>query len=70
MPLLKLPITIDSDAWICADTFVGPGVRVGAKAILGARCIVKKDVEPDAIMIGNLGRLLRRCTKGACLEGA
>jgi len=70
MPLLKLPITIDSDAWICADAFVGPGVRVGARAILGARCVVTKDVEPDAIMIGNPGRLLRRRTKGACREGA
>jgi putative colanic acid biosynthesis acetyltransferase WcaF len=60
MPLLKLPISIEHDAWICADAFIGPGVRVGARAIVGARCVVTKDVASDAIMIGNPARLLRR----------
>lgn len=60
MPLLKLPIVIENDAWICADAFVGPGSRVGTGAIVGARCVVTKDVEPGAIMIGNPARLLRR----------
>jgi putative colanic acid biosynthesis acetyltransferase WcaF len=60
MPLLKPPIAVERDAWICADAFVGPGVRVGARAIVGARCVVMQDVEPDAIMIGNPARLLRR----------
>jgi putative colanic acid biosynthesis acetyltransferase WcaF len=59
MPLLKRPIVIERDAWICADAFVGPGVRVGSRAIVGARCVVMKDVESDAIMIGNPARLLR-----------
>jgi putative colanic acid biosynthesis acetyltransferase WcaF len=60
MPLLKPPIVVEHDAWVCADAFVGPGVRVGAGAIVGARCVVMKDVEPDAIMIGNPAKLLGR----------
>jgi len=64
MRLLKPPIVIERDAWICTDAFVGPGVRIGARAIAGARCVVMKDVEPDAIMIGNPARLLRRRKKG------
>jgi putative colanic acid biosynthesis acetyltransferase WcaF len=60
MPLLKQPIVVDPDAWICADAFVGPGVRVGARAIVGARCVAMSDVEAEAIMIGNPARLLRR----------
>ena len=32
MPLEKPPITINDDAWICADAFVGPGVNVGASS--------------------------------------
>jgi putative colanic acid biosynthesis acetyltransferase WcaF len=60
MPLLKPPIAVEQDAWVCADAFVGPGVRVGARAIVGARCVVMRDVEPDAIMTGNPARLLRR----------
>jgi putative colanic acid biosynthesis acetyltransferase WcaF len=60
MPLLKLPIVVERDAWICADAFVGPSVCVGARAIVGARCVLMKDVAPDAIVIGNPARLLRQ----------
>jgi putative colanic acid biosynthesis acetyltransferase WcaF len=60
MSLLKLPIFIERDAWICADAFIGPGVRIGSRAVVGARCVVMKNVEAGAIMIGNPAKLLRR----------
>jgi putative colanic acid biosynthesis acetyltransferase WcaF len=53
MPLQKLPITISSNAWICADAFVGPNVRIGEGAIVGARAVVMKDVAPWTIVAGN-----------------
>lgn len=59
MPLLKLPITIEDDAWICAEAFIGPGVRVHQKAIVGARCVAMKDVAAGEIVVGNPARLLR-----------
>jgi putative colanic acid biosynthesis acetyltransferase WcaF len=59
MPLLKLPIVVEREAWVCADAFIGPGVKVGARTIVGARCVVMHDVAPGAIMIGNPARLLR-----------
>jgi putative colanic acid biosynthesis acetyltransferase WcaF len=55
-PLVKSPIHIGANAWICADAFVGPNVRIGEGAILGARAVVMKDVAPRAIMAGNPGR--------------
>jgi len=67
MPLLKPPIAIDCDAWICADAFIGPGVRIGTRAIVGARCVVTKDVESRAVMIGNPARLLRLREDGGAL---
>lgn len=57
-PLVKTPIAIGEDAWICADAFVGPNVHVGAGAILGARAVAMKDVPPNAKAIGNPMRLV------------
>ncbi|MFT5701690.1 MAG: putative colanic acid biosynthesis acetyltransferase WcaF [Desulforhopalus sp.] len=53
LPLLKPPIHICDQAWICADAFVGPGTTVGEGAIIGARAVAMKDVEPWTIVAGN-----------------
>jgi len=54
--LLRPPIVIGSDAWICADAFVGPGVTVGEGAIVGARAVAIKDVNARSIVVGNPAR--------------
>jgi putative colanic acid biosynthesis acetyltransferase WcaF len=59
-PLLKPPITIGSDAWVCADAFVGPGVAVGDGAIVGARAVAMKDVPAHAIVVGNPARQIKK----------
>jgi putative colanic acid biosynthesis acetyltransferase WcaF len=56
MPLLKLPITVKDDAWVCADAFIGPTVTIGQGAIIGARAVVMKDVPAFMIMAGNPAR--------------
>lgn len=53
MPLIKAPITVGPDAWICAEAFVGPGVTVGQGAIVGARAVAVKDVPADHMALGN-----------------
>jgi len=53
LPLLKPPIHIMDQAWICADAFVGPGVIVGEGAVVGARAVVVKDVAPWTVVAGN-----------------
>lgn len=60
MPLIKPPISIGNDAWISADTFVGPGVVIGARAIVAARGVVVRDVPDDAIVGGNPARLIKQ----------
>ena len=52
-PLIRTPITIEDDAWIAADTFVGPNVTIGEGAILGARGCAFKDLKPWTIYGGN-----------------
>ena len=58
MPLLKLPITIGDEAWICADAFVGPGVEVGHSAVVGARAVVVRNVDAGAIVGGNPAKVI------------
>jgi putative colanic acid biosynthesis acetyltransferase WcaF len=58
MPLLKLPIAVDDQAWICADAFVGPGTRIGEGAIVGARAVAVKDVAPWQIVAGNPAQVI------------
>lgn len=52
-PLIIGPIRIESFAWVCADGFVGPGVVIGEKAVVGARSLVVKDVEANLVVAGN-----------------
>ena len=52
-PLVLAPITIGEDVWIAADTFVGPGITIGDRAILGARASAFSDLPPDMICVGN-----------------
>ncbi|MHC4946789.1 MAG: LbetaH domain-containing protein [Planctomycetota bacterium] len=59
MPLRRPPIDVHHDAWIAADAFVGPGVTVGAGAILGARGCAFDDLEPWTIHGGNPARPLK-----------
>ena len=56
--LLKPPIDIGSDVWICAGAFVGPGVTVGDRAVVGAHAVVMRDVPATSIVAGNPGRVV------------
>jgi putative colanic acid biosynthesis acetyltransferase WcaF len=62
MPLLKPPIRIEDQAWICADAFVGPDVVVGEGAVVGARAVAMKDVAPWTVVAGNPARFVRKRT--------
>lgn len=58
MPLIKAPVTIGDGAWVCADAFVGPGVAVGERAVVGAMAVAAKDVPVGAIVAGNPARVI------------
>lgn len=59
MPLITAPISIEDEAWVAADVFVGPGVTVGQGAVVGARSVLFKNVPPWTIVAGNPARYLR-----------
>lgn len=59
MPLLKPPINIGDDAWVCADAFVGPGVTVGEGAVVGARAVAVRHIPAWSVAVGNPARVVR-----------
>ena len=60
LPLVKCTIAIGRAAWVCADVFIGPNVKVGDFAILGARTVVVRDVPPGLVVVGNPARIVGR----------
>ena len=52
MPLVIAPIVIEAEAWVAADVFVGPGVKIGEGSVVGARSTVVNDVEPWSVVAG------------------
>ncbi len=60
MQLLKPPVMVADQAWICADAFLGPGVTVGEGAVVGARAVVIKEVAPWQIVAGNPARVVAK----------
>ncbi|MBO9514327.1 MAG: putative colanic acid biosynthesis acetyltransferase [Variovorax sp.] len=58
--LTARPITIGAQAWIAAEAFVGPGVEVGEGAVLGARSVAFRTLEPWTVYGGNPAKPLKR----------
>jgi putative colanic acid biosynthesis acetyltransferase WcaF len=54
--LVKSPIIIESGVWVAAKAFVGPGVRIGKNAVVGAAAVVVRDVKESSIVAGNPAR--------------
>jgi putative colanic acid biosynthesis acetyltransferase WcaF len=59
MPLLRPPIVIEDDVWLAADSFVGPNVTIGEGAVLGARSVAMKNLDPWTIYSGNPAVIIR-----------
>jgi putative colanic acid biosynthesis acetyltransferase WcaF len=47
------PIVLGRNCRIAVEAFVGPGVSVGDGAVLGARAVTFKDLQPWTVYVGN-----------------
>jgi len=52
-PLVTGPIRIGRGAWVAAEAFVGPGVEIGEGAVLAARGVAVRSLEPWTVYAGN-----------------
>ncbi len=59
LQLVTAKITIGDDAFVGARAFVMPGVRIGARSLVGACSVVTKDIPDDCVAAGNPCRVLR-----------
>lgn len=51
--LVTGPIDIEPFAWICAEAFIGPGVRIPEGAVVGARSVVMRSLtQPWTVYAG------------------
>lgn len=57
---IAAPITIGRWAWVAAECFVGPGVTVGEGAVLGARGVAFRDLEPWTVYIGSPAQAIKK----------
>jgi len=53
------PIDIGSDVWVGAGALILPGVRIGARAVIGAGSVVTRDIPAGMFAAGNPCRVVR-----------
>jgi len=51
-PLIAYAMEVGPYAWVCARACVGPGVKVGAGAVLGLASVATRDLEPWGVYAG------------------
>ena len=59
-PEIIRPVVIEDDVWIGCRAIILPGVRVGAKSVIGAGSVVTKNVPPNSVVGGNPAVVIRR----------
>jgi maltose O-acetyltransferase len=53
------PVEIGSDVWVGGGAIILPGVRVGARSVIGAGSVVTRDVPDGVFAAGNPCRVVR-----------
>jgi putative colanic acid biosynthesis acetyltransferase WcaF len=59
LPLVTAKITVGEKAFVGARAFVLPGIRIGARSVIGAGSVVTRDMPDNAIAAGNPCKVLR-----------
>ncbi len=57
--LILAPIKIESNVWVCAEAFVGPGAQLSEGTVVGARAVISKKTAPWSIYAGNPAKKIK-----------
>lgn len=56
------PITIEDGVQISRNCMILKGVTIGARSVIGAGSVVRSDIPPDSIVMGNPARVVKKMT--------
>ncbi|MEV2240935.1 acyltransferase [Micromonospora sp. NPDC049891] len=56
----RAPITVEDNVWIGAHALVMKGVRIGRDSVVGAATVVRTDVPPGVVVIGNPQQIAKK----------
>lgn len=54
------PIIIHDDCWIGANAMITAGVTIGKHCVIGAGCVVTKDIPDYCVIAGNPARIIKQ----------
>src|ERR1700761_808961 len=54
------PVTIGADVWVGSGAIILPGVKIGARTVIGAGSVVSRSLPDDALAVGNPCRVVRQ----------
>ncbi|MDQ3605160.1 MAG: sugar O-acetyltransferase [Gemmatimonadota bacterium] len=57
------PVEIGSGVWVGGGAIILPGVRIGARAVIGAGSVVTRDIPEGTFAAGNPCRVIREITE-------
>jgi maltose O-acetyltransferase len=56
------PVEIGADVWVSGGAIILPGVRIGARCVIGAGSVVTRDIPENVFAAGNPCRVIRPIT--------
>ena len=59
------PVTIEEGVQISKNCMILKGVTIGARSVIGAGSVVRSDIPPDSIVMGNPARVVKKMAPGA-----
>lgn len=57
------PVEVGSDVWMGGGVILCPGVKVGARSVIGAGSVVTRDIPEGVFAAGNPCRIIREITE-------
>lgn len=56
------PVTIEEGVQISKHCMILKGVTIGARSVIGAGSVIRSDIPPDSVVMGNPARVVKRMT--------